>query len=423
MGFAKDDFPLDVVALDLRQYNGFNQLVTVEQDSEITSYSYRPDGLRHSKTSKANTVTHYWDGQNIVAEANANGNIRGKYLRGINLIAQEIDNQSWYYTHNAHGDVIQRIRDNGEAAPVYHYDAFGNERNPVDTDPNLFRYCAEYWDRETESYYLRARCYVPRVGRFTQEDPIESGLNWYVYCGGNPILFVDPLGLERIVVSGGRYSSKKGYQYEFVDSALKEIMSYKGEEKSTLAIATGGFTDEDLARVNDLAEAYGFNVFTFDDVSQLTDYINSGSDNNRVGDEISRFRVFSHGYEGSIEFGHGIATSDAKEKLSWTIEKLSALDKNAFQKTDSLFYACNTGTTFNGTSFAQEWSNITGGKTKAALGTTWYGDINSFSLIRADSWLVHRTLRDLGGGYNLPHPAFRRPVASEGVKWQTFKPN
>ena len=162
--------------------------------------SYRPDGIRHSKTSKANTVTHYWDGQNIIAEANAIGNIRGKYLRGVNLIVQEIDNQSWYHTHNAHGDVVQRIRDNGEAAPVYHYDAFGNEREPNPNDPNPFRYCGEYWDRETESYYLRNRNYNPNIGRFTREDPIRDARNFYIYCGNNPVMFIDPLGLAQKAV-------------------------------------------------------------------------------------------------------------------------------------------------------------------------------------------------------------------------------
>ncbi len=33
-----------------------------------------------------------------------------------------------------------------------------------------FRYCGEYWDKESGSYYLRARYYDPSVGRFTQED-------------------------------------------------------------------------------------------------------------------------------------------------------------------------------------------------------------------------------------------------------------
>ena len=35
------------------------------------------------------------------------------------------------------------------------------------------------------------------LGRFTTEDPVRSGENWYSYCGGNPVMFLDPMGLER----------------------------------------------------------------------------------------------------------------------------------------------------------------------------------------------------------------------------------
>ncbi len=24
------------------------------------------------------------------------------------------------------------------------------------------------------------------------EDPAQDGLNWYVYCGNNPVMYVDP---------------------------------------------------------------------------------------------------------------------------------------------------------------------------------------------------------------------------------------
>ena len=27
------------------------------------------------------------------------------------------------------------------------------------------------------------------------EDPAQNGLNWYVYCGNNPVMMVDPSGL------------------------------------------------------------------------------------------------------------------------------------------------------------------------------------------------------------------------------------
>jgi hypothetical protein len=45
------------------------------------------------------------------------------------------------------------------------------------------------------------RFYDNRVGRWTTQDPlgVDAGLNQYVFCGDNPVNFVDPLGLEDVV--------------------------------------------------------------------------------------------------------------------------------------------------------------------------------------------------------------------------------
>ena len=65
----------------------------------------------------------------------------------------------------------------------------------------------EYWDSETQTYYLRARHFNPRTGRFTQPDPhwgihnmmsdaasiIQSG-NLYMFTMHNPVMFTDPSG-------------------------------------------------------------------------------------------------------------------------------------------------------------------------------------------------------------------------------------
>lgn len=188
--------------LDMRRYNGFGQLVRVWHGSLDIRYQYRQDNLRHQKTVKdtshstAVSTTHCWDGQNMVMEVNAqNNSVKARYLRGSGLLAQQIDGAVWYYTHNAHGDVIQRIPATGSATPKYEYDAFGNQRNAVATDPNPFRYCGEYFDLSSGEYYLRARTYNPANGRFTSSDPARSGLNWYTYCEANPVMRTDPSGL------------------------------------------------------------------------------------------------------------------------------------------------------------------------------------------------------------------------------------
>lgn len=116
------------------------------------------------------------------------------YVRGLSLIASKTDKGITYYHYNAHGDVVQLTDSTGNVIRDYTYDAFGVEQGADEADANPFRYSGEQFDAETGNYYLRARYYAPGTGRFTQEDPIMDGLNWYAYCAGNPVAFVDPSG-------------------------------------------------------------------------------------------------------------------------------------------------------------------------------------------------------------------------------------
>ena len=136
---------------------------------------------------------HIWDGANIVADVD--GNDVSVYIRGINLIYAD-DGDKTYYHFNAHGDVVVLTNESGTKTKSYSYNAFGVEYNEATLDDNPFRYCGEYYDKETKTIYLRARYYDFAQGRFTQEDPIRDGYNWYAYCENNPIMFVDPNGLD-----------------------------------------------------------------------------------------------------------------------------------------------------------------------------------------------------------------------------------
>ena len=122
------------------------------------------------------------------------------YIRGINLIYAD-DGSRTYYHFNAHGDVVVLTNTSGNKTKSYSYNAFGVEYNEATLDANPFRYCGEYYDKETQTIYLRARYYDAEQGRFTQEDPIRDGLNWYAYCGNNPIMFVDPSGHSSKVIN------------------------------------------------------------------------------------------------------------------------------------------------------------------------------------------------------------------------------
>jgi len=48
---------------------------------------------------------------------------------------------------------------------------------------------------QTGLYYFNARYYDASLGRFITEDPARNGMNWFVYCGNNPLSSTDPTGL------------------------------------------------------------------------------------------------------------------------------------------------------------------------------------------------------------------------------------
>lgn len=178
----------------INSYDGFNRLITSEKIKDgilsASSYTYDGNGLRQSKTVNGATTTHIWDGANIIGDIT--GTSAAYYHRGNGIIASQSTAGTTYYRFNAHGDVIRT--ENGATIKDYNYDAFGNQYDIDKNDANPFRYCGEYFDRETDSIYLRNRYYSPGTGRFITEDPVRDGANWYVYCGNNPVNRWDPTG-------------------------------------------------------------------------------------------------------------------------------------------------------------------------------------------------------------------------------------
>lgn len=61
----------------------------------------------------------------------------------------------------------------------------------------------KYTYKETGFYYLKTRYYAPKIGRFITIDEVAylapdtiNGLNFYAYCGNNPVMRVDANGME-----------------------------------------------------------------------------------------------------------------------------------------------------------------------------------------------------------------------------------
>ena len=208
---------------EMYKYNEFNEMTSFESNKEaVWYYAYLPNGLRYRKhkNNYNNSDWFVWDRNgNIIAEMNNNKEYTNKYVRGNKLISK---NDNEYYSYDGHGSVVNISNEDGKSIKTYDYDAFGVELNRDVNDTNLFRYCGEQYDNETDSIYLRARYYNPSLGRFTTEDTywnssnriygdkeykegeikypdykaIIQSENLYIYCINNPTCYLDITGLN-----------------------------------------------------------------------------------------------------------------------------------------------------------------------------------------------------------------------------------
>jgi RHS repeat-associated protein len=118
-----------------------------------------------------------------------------------------------FFIHTDHLNT-PRVITNQAAQVVWRWDQsdpFGG--NPPDENPSglgnftcNLRLPGQYFDQETNTHYNYFRDYDPAIGRYTQFDPIGllGGINGYAYVENQPLLRVDPLGLQSSDIFGGR---------------------------------------------------------------------------------------------------------------------------------------------------------------------------------------------------------------------------
>ena len=189
----------------VNHYNALNQLTETLTKNYKVSFTYDAEGLRTGKTVNGEKTVYVWDGDQVVMELSKGGAVQKRYIRGNDLVyADKGENtEKTYYVTDMHGNVVQLLDESGNVTKTYEYDSFGNEVKPEKKDENPYRYCGEYYDKETEEVYLRARYYEPGVGRFITRDTYTGesdeplSLHLYTYCENDGVNYVDCDGNAR----------------------------------------------------------------------------------------------------------------------------------------------------------------------------------------------------------------------------------
>jgi RHS repeat-associated protein len=179
------------------------------------------------------TTRFAYDGADLIAEYNGSNAMLRRYVHGPG----DDEPLVWYegrgttdrrfLRSDERGSVIATSNSSGTTLSTNAYDEYGL---PKSTNSGRFQYTGQTWLPELGMYYYKARIYSPTLGRFLQTDRIGygDGMNMYAYVGGDPINFIDPLGLEDepYVCGGIRYNGDciSHRQYLMLRS-LEQILS------------------------------------------------------------------------------------------------------------------------------------------------------------------------------------------------------
>ncbi|WP_027630040.1 hypothetical protein [Ruminiclostridium cellobioparum] len=239
-----------------------------------------------------------------------------------------------------------------------------------------------------------------------------------------------------IIVASGQEGEVGRFKYNFIETAIKQIKDYKTSnpgQSITWMIDKGSYSKTDLENFEATAKNLGVKIVFVNSKKEFISYINTGSidakKDTRSTNKITDFTLFGHGHPGELNFG---SNYDIK------ISDISSLNSSAFSDTNSTFYSCNTGTGGD-ESFAQAWSNLTGGVTKAMVLKTDYGTITYTAKqleIIEDRWKIQRAWYKIHGepdkdiakikegrsktGY-LQSGSYRYPIEGEKAYWKTYK--
>jgi RHS repeat-associated protein len=186
-------------------YDALDRLTSVRSGAYSADYQYNAFGQRVSRTVNSVTTRLVLDPaayfSRLLMETDAAGNPIAYYVHGLGLIAKITPGgQTYTYHYDWRGSTVALTDAAGTVVSRYVYDAWGNVgTNSFEAVANPFRFVGRLGvtDEGNGLFYMRARYYLPGLGRFTSKDPVGmlGGPNFYVYARNDPLGLMDPLGL------------------------------------------------------------------------------------------------------------------------------------------------------------------------------------------------------------------------------------
>jgi RHS repeat-associated protein len=189
----------------LLTYDTANRLTSVTSDTLTTTFEYDGLGSRVVQTVDGVETRYALDVAGGLPEVivATTGATSPRYVQVQGQILAQVGAGAWgYVAPDALGSVRQLVDPDGLVTLAQSYDPFGVLLEAAGPGASGFGYTGEQVDAGTGLVFLRARYYEPGVGRFLSEDPkpgiayLPKTLHIYAYAWNNPVVFVDPSGLQ-----------------------------------------------------------------------------------------------------------------------------------------------------------------------------------------------------------------------------------
>jgi RHS repeat-associated protein len=237
------------------QYNALGQMVALETARSRSVFGYNAQGERVYKqvTEKASGAVRLslYPMDSVAVEPGATQSYI--FVGSSRLVRLEEESGEWYYylkDHIGSSDIV--MHSSGKPVEQMLYQPYGSEENPDEMsaawreykqtnqevaprEKTHHRFTGHYLDDDSGLYYMKARFYDPRLGRFVQPDTLfldqpqlclKSVLecNLYSYARNNPLKFTDPDGKDAVYIAFPDYKVSVEKQTRWVPGSLRGLV-------------------------------------------------------------------------------------------------------------------------------------------------------------------------------------------------------
>ncbi|WP_390587592.1 RHS repeat-associated core domain-containing protein, partial [Paenibacillus illinoisensis] len=204
------------------EYDARNRLVKAGK----LKYRYNPQGDRIELAQRGQVTRYVIDDAHelsrVLMELDGEGKVKARYVYGLGLIGREdADGTYLSYHYDLRGSTTLLTDEQNRVTDRYTYGLYGELEQREGVTPQPFAYNGRdgVMTDVNGLYYMRARYYDPKLKRFLNRDVIRGDIqdgqtfNRYAYVNGNPVSYIDPLGLMKCETEGaGQGFENRGYK-------------------------------------------------------------------------------------------------------------------------------------------------------------------------------------------------------------------